>query len=262
MTRDLITHYFDGEGREFMQDCIRRAAQACVDLNLRSLVIFTGTGEGPHFAARELLPIAPFQQLRLVAVTPPWGRQYRMRPGDKESPIVRAGINPAMRDELESFDVAIVTAHLPFKEVYVGTEYRSDWARVAEAYGVLGGGFAYCVQAVMLACDAGAIPAGDRVVVASADTSFVAIASRTETFLSAGEGMLVEHIVCRPLRYNLSKPYHYRTDREIAVRQLAPYSERAQQLEQRSEPPPKLPPQSPPASPSPGEVKRPRRPKG
>jgi len=208
MTQHQTTYYFDGEGRAFMHECLAHAVGACAQARTDRLVVFTGTGEGPHYVARDLLTRPEYEHLRLVAVTPPFGRFYRVNPGDRESPMVRAGISPEMRHELEKLGVDVVSAHLPFKEMYDGRELTSPWTRVAEAYGALGGGFALCIQAVLVACDAGSVLSGERVVVAAADTAFVVIASRSENFLSPVEGLLVEHIICRPSQYQISKQHH------------------------------------------------------
>ena len=204
-----VTSYFDGEGRDFMRQCIDHAVEWCVNAGLSKIVIFTGTGEGPHYAAKEILSQERYSHLRVTAVTPPFGRVYRANPADPASPLVNAGINPAMRDELSALGVDVLAAHLPFKEIHIGRERISEWTRVAEAYSVLGGGFALCIQSVLVACDAGAVESGERIVVTSADTAFVVIASRTESFLSPTDGLLVEHIICRPLRYNISKRSHF-----------------------------------------------------
>jgi hypothetical protein len=208
MSHSEVTYYLAGEGREFMQECIRLSAAACLRLSVRTMIIFTGTGEGLRFAASEILPQPPYEDLHLVGVTPPAGRAYKTNPGDPNSPMVRAGISPALRDELWDLDIELVSAHLPFKEIHNGRERSSEWSRVAEAYSVLGGGFALGIQAVLMACDAGAVQSGERVLAVTADTSFVAIACRTESFLSPTEGLLVEHFICRPMRYPVSKPSH------------------------------------------------------
>ena len=59
-----------------------------------------------------------------------------------------------------------------------------------------------------MACDAGEVDVGERVAALTADTSIVVLASRTETFLSEKNGLLVEHIICRPAKYNISKHQH------------------------------------------------------
>lgn len=209
MKENNPTHYVAGEGREYMHTCVKLALDACAELELEKLVVFTGTGEGAQFAAKEVLSKPDYSKVQVVAVTPPFGRPYFSVIGDTNSPLVYAGVNPAMRDELERLGMTVVAAHLPFKEMYNGRDRTSEWTRVAEAYGVLGGGFALCIQAILVACDAGAVFGGERIVVASADTAFIAIASRTETFLSPLEGLIVEHIICRPARYPISKKHHY-----------------------------------------------------
>lgn len=208
MNTENPTYYFAEEGRPGMEECIRRSADWCVQTGITTMVIFTGTGVGPHYAAKELLVQERFKNLRVVAVTPPYGRPYRSDLNDPNSPLIHSGINPAMRDELTSLGVGIVSAHLPFKEMYDGKERTSEWTRVAEAFGILGGGFALCVQAILVACDAGLVEHGARVVAMSADTSIEAVGCRTETFLSPLEGLLVGHIICRPRRYNISKRLH------------------------------------------------------
>lgn len=207
--KEMLTRYVPTEGRAWVTTCLHHAADWCVSDGIDTLVIFTGTGEGPHYAATELLVTDPYRKLKAVAVTPPAGRPYRQVPGDDTSPLIRAGLTEPMREKLRSLGVPVVSAHLPFKEMWNGAKERtSEWTRVAEAYGVLGGGFALCVQAALVACDAGMIEHGARVVALSADTAIVVRACRTESFLSPYEGLLVEHIICRPLRYNISKREH------------------------------------------------------
>jgi hypothetical protein len=208
MSKRIETLYFDGEGRPFMEECINRSVEWCVVDGLRTVVIFTGTGDGPQYAAQNLLTQDRYKHLHIVAVTPPFGRAYKANPTEANSPVIRAGINPAMRDSLSALGINVVAAHLPFKEVQTGRGRESAWSLVAESFGVLGGGFALCVQALLVACDAGVVESGERVVVLGADTSFVAIACRTESFLSPYDGLLVEHIICRPSRYSISKRSH------------------------------------------------------
>ncbi len=211
MTDRHQTQYFTGEGRTHMRDCMHAAVETCHQLGIDRLVIFTGNGDGPHYVAREHLKLERYKNLRVVAVTPPAGRPYRSDITNPESPMIRAGVPTPMRDELRGLGVPVVSAHLPFKEMYNGTERRSEWTRVNESFGIFGGGVAYCIQAVLVACDAGELEHGARVVAATADTAIVIeYACRTESFLSPLEGMLVGHIICRPAHYDISKRLHER----------------------------------------------------
>ena len=213
------TTYLDGEGREYMRECLEQAFRWCREQSIQKLVIFTGTGEGPVFAVERLLPETP--SLKLIAVTPPVGKRFREDPTSSESRVVTAGPSLALREFLRSFGVSVVSAQLPFKPL---AQVHSEWATVEKAYGILGGGFALCVQAALVACDAGELRVGERVAVASADTAIVVRATRTEAILSPSEGLLVEHIICRPSRYSISKPEHiaYRVSPKNEERQTAP----------------------------------------
>lgn len=209
MTKDLVTRYVPTEGRAWMTDCLRQAANWCLTESIATIVIFTGTGEGPYLAATEILIEDRYKSLKVVAVTPPAGRPYKQDPNDTNSPVIRSGLSEAMREKLTALGVPVVSAHLPFKERWDGTRERSsEWTRVSEAYGVLGGGFALCIQAALVSCDAGMISHGSRVVTVSADTALAVRACRTESFLSPYEGLLVEHIICRPSLYTISKNFH------------------------------------------------------
>jgi hypothetical protein len=227
------TKYFDGEGRASMEACIQAAADWCVANEVETLVIFSGTGEGPHHAATKVLTQARYKSLRLVAVTPPYGRPYKLDPRDPDSPLVHSGIKKAMRDDLTALGVEVASAHLPFKEMYDGKERTSEWTRVAESFGVLGGGFALCIQAVLVACDGGLVAHGERVVALTADTAIDVRACRTESFLSPIEGLLVGHVICRPIRYNISKRFHETIDAGPEAQPAA--------IETTAEPVPSLP---------------------
>jgi hypothetical protein len=200
----MTTRYFDGEGRAFMEPCLRHTFKWCADHHVGKVVIFTGTGEGPMFAARSLLP--DYENITAVAVTPPAGRLYVRDPTKAERELVRSGVPPRIHQFLQAFGVPVISANLPFKQIE--GDQASPWPQVERAYGVLGGGFALCVQAVLVACDAGRVAVGERVAAATADTAIVVLAARSETFLSSTEGLLVEHILCRPRRYTISKMNH------------------------------------------------------
>lgn len=209
MTKSLVTQYVPTEGRAWVRESLRHAADWCLSESIATLVIFTGTGEGPYLAGTELLTRDKYKKLKVVAVTPPAGRPYKQDPTDVNSPIVHSGLSEAMREKLTTLGIPVVSAHLPFKECWSGADERtSEWTRVAEAYGVLGGGFSYCIQAALVSCDSGMVAHGTRVVTVSADTALALRACRTESFLSPYEGLLVEHIICRPEKYTISKSRH------------------------------------------------------
>lgn len=199
------TTYFNGEGRAFMQECLGAAFKSAVEREAKTIVIFTGSGEGPLFALQHLLPKVEYSHINIVAVTPPFGRPYKRLPSEE---LVTAGIADQLRRFLTSSGIPVISAHLPFKGIQIGHDRASDWSRVAEAFGVMGGGFALCVQSILIAADAGYIEVGERVIATTADTAIIALAARTETFISPTEGLIVEHVITRPSVFDISKPRH------------------------------------------------------
>ncbi|MDX2021951.1 MAG: hypothetical protein SF187_17060 [Deltaproteobacteria bacterium] len=206
-----LTTYVPGEGRNFMETCIRAAFEACRNNELTTIVMFTATGEGPLFALREMLNEPELQHIKVIAVTPPFGQAYLSDPSDRNSPRVIAGVPSVAAKLMTDSGIPIVAAHLPFKGPpgepgEHGPE--SQWALVDKSFSILGGGFALCVQATLLACDAGHVRAGERIVALTSDTAMVVTASRTELWLSQTHGLLFEYFVCRPSVYNISKARH------------------------------------------------------
>lgn len=203
------TSYLPGEGRAHMQECLQTAFKWSKENHVGTIVIFTGTGDGPLYAAQNLMPEAGIDTI--VAVTPPPGRPYRSDPLNQDSEIVRAGVTSEVRQFLVEMGVTVVSAHLPFKPIQ-DLPGGSPWSGVEAALSIMGGGFPLCVQAALIACDAGAVRSGERIVVATADTAISVIASRTETFISKAHGLLVEHIICRPRKFDISKSDHHDLD--------------------------------------------------
>ncbi len=202
------TRYFSEEGRSNMAACIDYALEFAEKEQISSAVIFTATGEGPVYAVQKLIDPS-YSEVKLIAVTPPMGKLYRENPSNPDSAVFRVGIlNQSRRTILESSGVSIISAHLPFKGILVGTQSVSEWSKVSETLEIFGGGLSLCIQSVLLACDSGEIEPGQRVVAISADTAISVLASRTEAFLAARNGLLLEHIICRPLRYDITKKDH------------------------------------------------------
>ena len=205
-TKRFQTIYVESEGKPSIQTCIRASFEFCRDQHIDKIILFTGAGDGAMLAVDNFLTRKDFAAIQMIAVTPPSGKRYRSDPSDETSALVASGVSPTRKEFLREMGIPVISAHMPFK-VSTGTAV-SAWNETAEAFGILGGGFSLCVQAVLMACDAGEVEVGERVVAVSADTSIVAIASRTELFLAPHHGLLVEHTICRPRQFNISKSQH------------------------------------------------------
>lgn len=232
-TKTLKTVYVAGEGRSHLDACMEATFVYCRDHEIGAVVIYTSNGEGPCIAVERYLHNPEFSSIRIVAVTPPANRPYIANPqhAEEERKVVQAGVFGEKRKLLTDANVPIVSARLPFRSVLAPDDQSRPASTldpmhaVDRAFGVLGGGFSFCIQVALMACDAGVVKQGERIAVMSADTAMVVLACQSESFLSPTAGLLVEHIICRPLLYDISKRDHIVTHQvvrqQLEVQQLA-----------------------------------------
>jgi len=98
-----------------------------------------------------------------------------------------------------SHNVPIIRAHLPFDPIAPPFGDRGvlaqDLSLVESALNIFGGGMSLCVQAVVLACDAGAVGLGEHVIAMTSDTAILVQAAATTRMLRE---LVVREILCKP----------------------------------------------------------------
>ncbi len=200
MTEPLsaIIEYFPEEGKANLHACVRIAFEAAVSRGIDTIVIFTGIGEGPEVALKEFRSRAPFQHLKLIAVTFPNGQRF------KGGRVVE--IAPEVRSLLEENGVPLIRAHLPFNPI--SAHYRhhgilgQDLTLIGNALSIFGGSMSLCVQAAIMACDAGYLEIGDHVISMTSDTAILVRTAPTDRLLT---DFIVREILCKPLFLTVGK---------------------------------------------------------
>ena len=99
----------------------------------------------------------------------------------------------------------IVPDTLPFDEIDEMDGHNQQVKLVRKALAMFGGGFGVCVQAVLRACDAGAVEAGEKVIAIGGDCAALMTASTTPKFLSK-EGISINEIFCKPRNLTIARP--------------------------------------------------------
>ncbi len=210
------TVYLPTEGASSLRACLDATFEGCRALGVRKVIIFTAIGTGPLIAVKDYLSKPENAGMQVIAVTPPAGRAYIADTRNEAPEIVHAGLAPDVRAKLKKAGVGVVSGRLPFKPILGPNGERADtWHAVEQALSVMGGGLPYCIQATLMACDAGHVVAGERVAAMSADTSIVAWATHSESFLSPRTGLIVDVMLCRPRVFDVSKPKHKRTQAQL-----------------------------------------------
>ena len=191
--------YFEGEGRRNLVQVIRTVKKAFrkrSDIRTYKLVIFTAHGEGPAIAYNQLQEYDP----QIIAVTfPP---SFFIKRGEE---IIHPHIHPKLRAFFNGVNVRVITGRLPFDQVE-GIQVHNDQMKlIRDVLSLFGGSFELCVQAVLQACDTGAVEIGEKVVGMSGDCAAIITASTTQKFLSIKEGLAINEILCKPRNLTIAR---------------------------------------------------------
>ena len=186
------TTYFWKEGKPNLHDCLQISFEAAEKQKIETIVIFTGAGEGVKMACEEFLTQEKYAGIRIVAVTFAHGFPHE--------------ISSEARAYIEGQKIRLVQAHLPFdpiKAQYQGHGILGqDFSLLGNALNIFGGGMSLCVQAVVMACDAGAISKGKHVIAMTADTSILVRSAPTSHLLT---DLIIREILCKPVMLSISK---------------------------------------------------------
>jgi hypothetical protein len=192
------TEYFLQEGKSNLRDCVRIAFESAVNRGIQAIVMFTGIGEGPTIAIHDFLNKPEFAGIRVVAVTFPYGQRFENDKGVELSDDTRK----MMGDN----GVALIRAHLPFNPI--AAHYRNhgilgqDLTLIGNALSIFGGSMSLCVQAAIMACDAGLFQLGDHVISMTSDTAVIVRTAPTERLLT---DFIIREILCKPLYLTIGK---------------------------------------------------------
>jgi hypothetical protein len=189
--------YFEREGRQNLPhviNVVKRAFKNRDDIRGCKIVIFTAVGEGPALAYNKLKIYSP----KIIAVTFPWG--FSATKTDEKGNTIETPIH--LSDDLRRFfdgvGVTVLTARLPFEGFDGAETIKNQMKLIKDVLSLFGGGFSLCVQAVLQACDMGALSIGEKVVVMTGDCAALVTASSSAKFLSAKGGLSINEILCKP----------------------------------------------------------------
>jgi len=203
--------YFAEEGRTNLSECLKLSFEAALQYGLRKIVIFTGYGDGIQESLDDFLSQPSYSEIGIVGVT--FAQGFEVRKEGQSIPHVF----PSERKNLFSErGIPVVRAHLPFDAI--PTQYQQngvlaqDLNIVGNALNIFCGSMSLCVQAVLMACDAGEIEIGEHVIVMTSDTSLLVRAAPTARLLT---DFIVRQIVCKPAFLTVAKAEKLELPQEI-----------------------------------------------
>ena len=194
------TEYFLQEGRENLDRCLQATFEAAVSHGITKVIIFTAAGVGVMKAIRDFRSQDQFSGVELIAVTYPSQTQFSTADPSEYT------MTPDTRRFLADQNVPIVSAHLPFDPIR--PEYKGygvlgqDFSLIGNALRIFCGSMSLCVQAVLMASDAGCVELGEHVIAMTSDTSILVRAAGTSRFLT---DLIVREILCKPVLLTVGK---------------------------------------------------------
>jgi hypothetical protein len=191
----LDTVLFNDEGRENVKDTIQAVVHFVNHFAVASVIVFAASAENV-VVLRNTLP----ERTRLVAVTFPAG--FTAEVGGQATFV---GM-PSQADRRRLIDarVELVQGVMPFRGLGVAESEQIQTIR--RLLDLFGGGMQLCVQSVLMACDAGSIVPNERCIAMSADTAILVRGENAFRFLEPESRFAIEHVICKPVRYSITKP--------------------------------------------------------
>jgi hypothetical protein len=194
--------YFFHEGKENLEECLRISFESAARRNVETIVIFTAVGEGPKLAVEKYRSMPEYEGIKIIAVTFPYGQKFK---GYEDRPEATQ-ISPEYREFLKSNNVPIVRAHPPFNPIHAHLKEHSapgqDLTLIGNTLNIFCGSMSLCVQAALMACDAGEVELGEHVIALTSDTAILARVAPTERFMA---DFIVREILCKPLSLTVTK---------------------------------------------------------
>jgi hypothetical protein len=195
--------YFDSEGRQNLDEVLRvvkKTLKKREDLQSLKIVIFTAEGQGPAMAYSKLREYRP----KIIAVTFPVHFSVKKRPDSEERYYPR--ISEDIRGFFSGVKIEVVVPpSLPFDSIDGLDGHNQQVKLIRQTIAMFGSGFSLCIQAVLRACDAGMLEEGELVIAMSGDTAGLFVASTTEHFLNAQNGLEIKEILCKARNLTISR---------------------------------------------------------
>jgi uncharacterized protein len=194
------TEYFLQEGKTNIATCLQATFAAALAHEVGKVIIFTSAGRGVLTALDEYSSKEQYSRIQLIAVTFP--SQSEFTEGDP----TEYSISVDTQRILDANHIPVVRAHLPFHPIRTHFEGHGvlgqDLSLVGNALRIFGGGMSLCVQAVLMASDAGFVKLGEHVLAMTSDTSILVRAAGTARLLT---DLIVREVICKPVLLTVSK---------------------------------------------------------
>jgi hypothetical protein len=205
--RSSVIHYFPEEGKLNLEQTINFIYERAKELDIKKVIIFSGDGEGPTRAVERFRGTP----MTIIAATFPYKMPFYIEDesGTRQKRFARLS-EQEIRQSLLKQGVEIIQGTMPFQDIFIPGVRDTKLLTIYETLGLFSGGMQLCVQAIIMATEAGKVEPGEIVIAASADTAIVAQASLKSFLFHPDEGMEIKEIICKPNNLTVARPHQAR----------------------------------------------------
>jgi len=190
--------YFRNEGRTNLESTLCKALERAVEKDIAKIVVFTADGEG-IFSLHKMLMDKNVNNMKIIGVTFPQNRPFYTEEKDgKMEKFFPKTSDSEIKEAIRKIGIPLVQGVMPFEEVIVPGAKQSNMRIIKETLGLFSGGMQLCVQAALMATDAGCVDIGESVIAVAADTAIVVKGALSEYLFHPHEGLNILEIICKP----------------------------------------------------------------
>jgi len=190
--------YFDSEGRENLDKTLELVLARIAEQDIEKVVVFTRDGEAAVELAKRTIEVP------VIAVTFPYKQRFLDSSGESE--ITPPTSNPDVVEKIRRSGIRLVRGTMPFQSILIPYVSDPKLEGIIQTLKLFGGGLSLCVQAILMATDAGDVEPGQTVIGMSADTAIVATGALSHWLFHPYEGMEIREIICKPKVLTVSRP--------------------------------------------------------
>ena len=190
--------YFDEEGQTNLESTLRIVEKRWREDPNLPITLFS-YGAQSALTLRERLG----SSCKIVAVSYPHKRPFQESNGEMIYPETSKG---EVVEELEEANVPLVKGIGAFDDILLPRAGSVKHHVIRETLNLLSGGMKLAVNAILMACSAGHIDQGKKVLSFSADTAIVGIASLHEFMFHPADGLEIKEILCKPDTLTVTRP--------------------------------------------------------
>ncbi len=192
--------YFQEEGRTNQESTIDKVIERWERTPHLPIVCFAW-GSHSVLTLREQIG----EQCKLIAVTQSPNKPVQESDEvHSQKPPLHANLEEQQR--LQDANVPLVYGIQAFDDILLPGADSQKHRAIRESLRMVSGALPLCIDAVLMACSAGHVEAGNELIAFAADTAIVAVAAIHPYLFHPGEGLEIREILCKPRILTRTRP--------------------------------------------------------